>query len=314
MDKATYKNIRKTVSFEFSAPHFISQMGADIILVATITSLFFAGDFWAFLNIPLLSILYFRAFSLMHEAVHSCLIPHKKWNDCLGVLYGALCGLPFEQWKQSHLVHHYWAGNTDQDPVMSFVKHQDHLPGWLHKTLTTSWFLWIPFPAFIQNLLFWHLSLQQKAKTSFMRVSLAAPLLFAGILGGWALTSGYFLHIVASVYLYMMAVEIVNFPHHLQLPYLKDEERLPIWEQYQIARSCLYPKWFAQWIVLNFNYHSEHHMFPDAPWHTLPALHEKISAVIDLNTDPQFEFILRTHRGSFTELLRRKDIKPPKAA
>lgn len=314
MDKVAYQKIRKDVSFEFSAKHFASQVLMDIALVGCISYLFFKGGGLAFLNAPLLAVLYFRSFSQMHEAVHNCLIPNRRVNNLLGILYGGFCGLPFEQWRESHVKHHFWAGNIEQDPVMAFVKHHRVLPPKLHNALKTTWFLWVPFPAFVQNALFWKLALSQPAKSTPEKLSLLAPLAIFTLAATAAFASGTATILFLSVYLYLIAIEIVNFPHHLQLPYLKDQERLPLWEQYQIARSCLYPKWFAQWIVLNFNYHSEHHMYPDAPWHSLPHIHERLSLQTDLNVDPQFDFILRTHRDGFDELLSRKEKKPLKAA
>jgi fatty acid desaturase len=38
-----------------------------------------------------------------------------------------------------------------------------------------------------------------------------------------------------------------------------------------VTRSSVYPRWLARHLVLNFNLHIEHHLFPSLPWHQLDA-------------------------------------------
>src|SRR2546423_1704170 len=60
-----------------------------------------------------LAVFYFRSFSLMHEAVHGSITPRRRWNDWIGLVYGVFCFLPFEHWRDIHLLHHQWAGNVE---------------------------------------------------------------------------------------------------------------------------------------------------------------------------------------------------------
>jgi len=61
--------------------------------------------------------------------------------------------------------------------------------------------------------------------------------------------------------------ELVNLPHHVGLPAVGG--RLPPWEQHRVTRSCHYPRGLSELIVLNFNFHVEHHLFPSLPWFRL---------------------------------------------
>ncbi|MGE0633993.1 MAG: fatty acid desaturase, partial [Pseudobdellovibrionaceae bacterium] len=108
-----------------------------------------------------------------------------------------------------------------------------------------------------------------------------------------------------AVVLYMIAVEVINFPHHLGLPQSKGDAKLPAWEQHQTARSCIYPEWFAKFFALNFNYHIEHHMFPDAPWYYLDKLHLEVKEELKslYNTDPQFAWILNNRPKDLADVL-----------
>ena len=113
------------------------------------------------------------------------------------------------------------------------------------------------------------------------------------------------LALLPSVMLYLVAVEIVNLPHHLQLPQFTGDQQFPAWQQYRTARSCIYPRWFARFFALNFNYHTEHHMFPDAPWYDL----ERVQALVrvelgaEYNSDPYLQWILENKKRTVGEVL-----------
>lgn len=131
-----------------------------------------------------------------------------------------------------------------------------------------SWRHWIPTFAFLQHVLFW------KAVRGKDVLSVVASLCFLAAVGysfGPAAT-------VTGVAIYLYMVEIINFPHHLQLEQHEGDARFPTYEQAQFARSCIYPKWFSRNVLLNFNLHTEHHLFPAHPWYQLESLHEEIKA------------------------------------
>jgi fatty acid desaturase len=44
---------------------------------------------------------------------------------------------------------------------------------------------------------------------------------------------------------------------------------LYVWEQQATTRSCRYPGILGELLVLNFNLHTEHHLFPALPWFRL---------------------------------------------
>ena len=59
-----------------------------------------------------------------------------------------------------------------------------------------------------------------------------------------------------------------------------------------------------RFIYWNMNYHVEHHMFPMAPYHALPALHQAIKA----DTPPAYRSLWEAYREIVPTLLRqRKD-------
>lgn len=309
MDKKNYLILRKKINFKIKNSvlffHFLQDI--TLIVINIIMLNFFSESSLKYLTIPVFAILMFRNFSLMHDAVHGVVSKNKILNDTIGVIAGIFCLLPYEPWKQVHLQHHYWSGNIEKDPVMALAR---TFPNWNQKiksSLGFLWRTWIPALALLQYAVFWILSSMNFIKNPTSLKQLASVLL--PIIGAISLcqimgTNLTLTIVVPAVFLYLLAVEVVNFPHHVGLPYIDDDHHLPAWEQHVTARSCTYPLWLSKFIVLNFNYHIEHHMFPDAPWYYLDKLHTLVSEDLreNYNSDPQFVWIKENRLKSLSEL------------
>lgn len=299
MEKAVYLEIRRRTDLRSRHSALIWHLVQDLLLLGFATGLWFTAPPWwrSALLVPLAVAFIFRSFSLMHEAVHRVASPRRRWNDFAGLWGGAVCLLPFEPWRRSHLEHHHWSGNADRDPVMALVKYIPSLRKMNREGLTVLWKMWLPVIALLQHGVFWKLSFAQLRREHgvFMTVSVLAPFVLWGVLGFLASSEFVLGVMLPSLLVYMVLVEVVNLPHHLQLTALTGDQKLPLWRQYETARSCLYPRWMARFVVLNFNYHAEHHMFPDAPWYTLDHLHHEITGTLgeQLMTDAGFAWIRR---------------------
>lgn len=240
------------------------------------------------------AVLSFRAFGLMHECVHSAGSTNRRFNNFLGTLYGVLCFLPFKSWQRLHLDHHMWTGNVERDPSMDIILRFKKNGFRMAAYASWSWTHWIPVFAFLQHIVFW------RAVRGKELASVAGSI-------GFLAASGFALGIPATatgltIYLYM--VEIINFPHHLELPQYDGEARFAASEQAQFARSCIYPKWFARHVLLNFNLHSEHHLFPAHPWYQLEELHREIKAAGKLlNVCDGNEWILKNRSRAIETVL-----------
>lgn len=313
MKKDVYLQIRKAHSFEIKNSFLLRHLIADFSILSLSIYLCRSGGFVKLLAIPLLATFMFRSFSFMHEAVHGLVSNNKKLNDAIGILYAAFSVLPFSPWKKSHLDHHFWSGNYQKDPVMALIT---ILPKWSERSvriLNFLWRSWVPVLAFMQYVVFWMLSI----KTTFAgkkpiadSISIFFPIILFVSLFTFLSASTIFQVILPAVTLYLMAVDVVNLPHHLQLPMISGEQKLTLWEQHAIARTCLYPKWIASFIVLNFNYHSEHHMYPDAPWYCLDKLHKAVQQELgsQQHLDPSFKWILDNRPKSLLEVIQTNEI------
>lgn len=314
MDKKIYLSLRN----QWREQEVKGQLSRHFFLDATLfIGIALWGNFcaqtdalWALVICwPLIAVLMFRNFSMMHEAVHFAAAPTKRFsNAAIGVWCGSLCLLPFEPWKKIHLEHHLWSANIDKDPSMSLVKAFPRWPSWLRAAINFFWRLWLPILACMQYGVFGVHSLallKKNWRSPSYLASVIVPLLFWG--GVLSVASSSFLlgALLPGVLLYFLAIEIVNFPHHLELPKLEGEAKDKLWDQHKTARSCLYPRWVSQFIVLNFNYHIEHHLYPRAQWHQLPEIHRQLIQALgeNYNTDPQFAWILKNRKRRLEDIL-----------
>jgi len=310
MDRATYVKIRSSLNLEKKSSALFFHIMQNVVLAAMIEGLWvsFRDSGLKYLAVPLVFTLIFRNFAIMHDAVHGAAAKNRILNDAVGIIGGGFCLLPFETWKQSHLNHHQWSGNVEKDPVMALIIFFPKMPKSLQNFISISWQCWLPVLGFLQHVVFWNLSLKIyfKQKNSFkVLLSLVFPVVLWGMLFCF-LPSAFAVHILLpALFMYFIGIEVVNLPHHLQLPQFRGEEKFLAWQQYQTARSCSYPKWFAKFIVLNFNLHIEHHMFPDVPWYHLDKLNEPVKdALKDLyNTDQNFAWILENKPKAMAKVL-----------
>ncbi len=278
-------------------------MAGDLILWTALLGIrALDGGFFVSLLIACgLAAFYFRSFGMMHEGVHSALATSRRWNNAVGSVYGIFCFLPFRSWQDVHLRHHQWTGNVEKDPS-SRILLQFKRDGYRTSALVIwSWKNWVPVLAFMQHIVFWKAT-KSKSELFFVAMSVLSLGLSILALGPVAVTAGLL------IYLYM--VEIINFPHHLGMPQFEGDARFPATDQARFTRSCFYPKWFAHSVLLNFNLHTEHHLFPAHPWYSLDALHTEVDgAGLLLNRCEANEWILK-NRAKPIETIMRQTFPP----
>jgi fatty acid desaturase len=181
------------------------------------------------------------------------------------------------------------------------------------KMLNFFWQKWIPATAFMQHTVFWIAGFQhskRRLKRSNYAVFLGsymAPALTYFVL--YRLNTFTFLNAAPGIILYLILVEIVNLPHHLRVLQFRGDNAIPFSLQFQVCRSCLYPRWFARNVLNNFNYHTEHHIFPRLPWYRLDAIQQQVQNAIgsDYNWCDKYQWIVENRKRDIGEVLRPKD-------
>lgn len=274
MNRQTYFELKKELDFSVKTNSYVKSVMIDIVMLA---ALMFLGQSFSFLYAIFIPVFLMRSFGYMHEAVHGSLHKNAFLNSVLGIVHGAVCFLPFQQWKKIHIEHHLWAGNPEKDPTLEIVKNFSIMSERKKKELDFFWRTKIPFIAFLQQVVFWKFSVKMvlEKKIGFAgAISSVAPLVFWGSACYMSSFPSMFF-VVLGILGYLALIEFINWPHHLELYEVLDKP-LPRWEQAKIARTCRYPNFFEKYVALNFNFHAEHHLFPELPWHELEHLHEKL--------------------------------------
>jgi fatty acid desaturase len=257
----------------------------------------------------ILPIFMFRNFGLMHDCVHGSAIKNRVCNDIVGELTGTLCLLPFYQWKIIHLKHHYWAGNVDKDPAMRLIKDFPTRTEAQVGLLQLAWQKWLPIMALLQHFVFWAAAIQQtkseKKMASRARCFFSyftSITIYSGIVYALGVKS---LLMLPGFLIYLVMVEAINFPHHLSLPQYRGEKVLPVFQQFIISRSCQYPKFFSRVVLNNFNYHTEHHLFPRLPWYKLDVIAPQIRQLLGdhYNGSIGSEWILKNRKLDLEDVL-----------
>lgn len=277
MNLESYQQIRSELNFQHKTRFILLHAVFDTALIFGILNIR-NQRFGPAVSAFVLAALMFRSFSVMHEAVHGSLFKSKALNTCAGIFYGLFCFLPFQAWRKIHLEHHFWTGNLDRDPTMKIIKnHRDQVQP---ATRAQDWFwkAWLPYFAWRQQIVFWQTSLSEAKGWARLGV-VAQGLMSLAVLGmaGWLFGP---VAAIAGLFLYLLIIELVNFPHHMDLPQQHDNFRVGPSAQHAFCRTCVYSSWFSKYVLLNFNYHVEHHLFPDLPYHQLPLAHAKVATAL----------------------------------
>jgi acyl-lipid omega-6 desaturase (Delta-12 desaturase) len=290
LSKSQYLAWREQLSHSHGLAVTIGVLLFDSVLAAAALWMIFAVQrgwpFW--LGQALLALFYFHNFAIMHEAGHGNIHRRDLVNIIIGHYTSLFCFLPFYPWRYIHQEHHTWTGNPEKDPTMKQVlrmKTKKRIP----LAVKFTWRSWIPLGAVLQHVVFWTypISIWREGRMKRQRIHMLISILFlaAGLavlaeIAGWRGVS----RLWPSFVIYLIGVELVNFPHHLDMPTVdpnSSKQRLYVWEQQATTRSCRYPGILSELLVLNFNLHTEHHIFPDLPWFRLKEARKLIKPALD---------------------------------
>jgi acyl-lipid omega-6 desaturase (Delta-12 desaturase) len=215
-------------------------------------------------------------FVLLHEAGHMTLFRHRRLNACAGYLAGFLALIPFPIWKRIHQRHHKWTGWQDLDPTTATLvpRPLSAAERWL---VRVCWRYWIPLFSVLYRLNnFWNPLRLVRLFAAPLRHRLCGALLVsASLYGGlvwWlgplalARTCG------VALVLAFVVQDILILSQHTHIPmglsHGAPVEPYPTLDQQPFTRSLRLPEWFSR-VVLRFDQHELHHMYPFVPGYRL---------------------------------------------
>lgn len=215
------------------------------------------------------------AYSLIHEAEHNLFHPSRRINVAAGVILAMFFPAPFHLIRQTHLGHHL-RNRSDDEAFDLYFKGQNPLLRFAQIYSTVSGFFWFslavgtllgPLLPFILKSRFWKFDRMSQSITESLNPrywrwiqleSLGAIALHGSLIH---FTGARFLPYFLVLYAFGVMWSSMQYIHHFQA------ERDVRFGAFNLKSFFLF-----DWILLNHNWHLNHHAHPTVPWIYLPDI------------------------------------------
>ncbi len=226
----------------------------------------------------LLAIALVQWFVVLHEAGHGTLFRTRRLHGPVGHLAGFLCAIPFASWKAIHGRHHKWTGWQDVDPTTAALVPR-RLSPFERCLINMCWRFRIPLFSVlyrVRNFWYapslWRLFPDARRRRAFA-VNIAGLVVVYGTLVVWLGPLGLLrlggLGLLGS----MVFLDPIMLSQHTHIPLrLSGGARVapfPATEQEVFTRSLRFPAWLSTLVLLHFDAHELHHLYPQVPGYLL---------------------------------------------
>jgi omega-6 fatty acid desaturase (delta-12 desaturase) len=216
-------------------------------------------------------------FVLLHECGHRTLF-HTRWaNTVVGHLAGVFAAISFSIWKRIHGRHHKWTGWQDLDPTTEALTTRERAV-WERRVVNICWRYWIPLFSVLYRLNnFWNLPrLMRLFPAVEVRRDIVCGAAAVGVV--YTVTLAVFgpvalvQSIGPAIVIALIAEDILILSQHTHIPMEQSHGREvmphPAQDQERYTRSLRLPQ-IASRLVLHFDAHELHHMYPFVPGYAL---------------------------------------------
>ncbi|EST54145.1 fatty acid desaturase [Brevibacillus panacihumi W25] len=224
-----------------------------------------------------------RTFIIFHDCCHQSFFQNRLANDIVGTITGVLTHVPYEQWKNSHSIHHATSSNLDKRGVGDIwiltVKEYEAAPLWLRLAYRIYrnpivMFGLGPIYVFLLQYRFNRKGARRKERLNTYLTNLLIAGFYAVMV--WAVGWETFLLIQGPIFYLsgLFGIWLFYVQHQFEDSYFENEEE---WSYVKAAveGSSFYqlPK-PLQWITGNIGFHHVHHLSPKVPNYHLEKAHE----------------------------------------
>lgn len=226
-----------------------------------------------------------RIYILAHEAAHKKLIPHSLgWNDALGQVVLLPILVPLQIYRKIHVFHHGFNRKDHQTsaldvfvspwPVTPLIRWGCYLlwflgvfaGGWfLHSLASIIIFLCLPTPQ-AQKISPAFKNWQSRDRLMAWSQFLAGLAFHAAVALGWGWSAWLFTlgwPLLAFAWVWSLLVYIFHY-------------HTTIGAQVRFNVRAIRGNRFYSWLLLNFNEHATHHMYPNLPWYELKLKRQEL--------------------------------------
>ncbi|GAB6929105.1 fatty acid desaturase [Paenibacillus sp. JCM 10914] len=224
-----------------------------------------------------------RTFIIFHDCCHQSFLKNRFFNKLLGNITGVITLCPYEQWKNTHAIHHATSSNLDKrgigDMWVLTVEEYNQASFWQRLSYRVYrnpivMFGLGPIAIFLFSYRFNRKGARRKEKINTYVTNVAIVVLYAVLC--WAIGWQAFLLVQAPIFFFsgMLGIWLFYVQHQFEDSYFEHDEE---WSYINAAveGSSYYklPK-LLQWITGNIGFHHVHHLSPKVPNYNLEKAHE----------------------------------------
>ena len=257
------------------------------VLYVAVVALTVAGILPLWIGVPLVAVITYQNYTILHEAVHGAIGGNDRnfrWlNKAMGYLAAWITMIPLTAHRYEHMAHHRHANDPVRDPDFHMGSMGDSLLSPVRSALRA----WASQFTYYAKHRWADARPRQNAILCLEVAAALLPRLAVIAAGYWAEGLALFVlaWILGAIILIYLFAYIVHRPHDQVGRYLDTATILP-------PRSALLAKGL-NWLWLFQNYHSIHHLFPRVPFYKYAELYEEIEAVMAARKAPVYSFSSR---------------------
>lgn len=265
-------------------PTIILGISIGVVYILSV-GLALAGSLSLWVAVPLVAVLTYLSYTILHESVHGSITGNDRslrWlNKALGYMAAWIVMIPLTAHRHEHIAHHRYANDESRDPDF-------HIGGMGRSP-------WAPIVAVVKACAtqFVYFQKTRRAGESPRQTLVLVLEVAAALLPRLAvLAAGYWLEglalfvlawlIGAVVLLYLFAY-VVHRPHEAT-------------GRYHDTSTVLGPRALEKpfsWIWMFQNFHSIHHLFPRVPFYRYAELYREIEDVMEAKQAPVYRMSIR---------------------
>jgi omega-6 fatty acid desaturase (delta-12 desaturase) len=282
-------NLKKQVSpfektdMKSSILQLINTLG-PLILLWYGAYLSLSVSYW--LTLPILIVtsgFVVRTFIIFHDCCHQSFFKNRLANEIVGTITGVLTLVPYQQWKNSHSIHHATSSNLEKRGIgdMWVLTVEEYTASSFMRRIAYRiyrnpfiMFVVGPIVVFLFQYRFNVKGAKRKEKISTYVTNISLVALYALLC--WAIGWQAFVLIQAPIFLVsgMLGIWLFYVQHQFEDSYFEHEDE---WSYVKAAvdGSSYYklPK-VLQWITGNIGFHHVHHLSPKVPNYNLEKAHD----------------------------------------
>ncbi|GBG10866.1 fatty acid desaturase [Paenibacillus agaridevorans] len=224
-----------------------------------------------------------RTFIIFHDCCHGSFFSNKRANDILGIITGVITLVPYQQWKNSHAIHHATSSNLDKRGVgdlwiLTVDEYSALTP--LQKLTYRAYrnpivmFGLGPIFVFVLQYRFNRKGARRKERLNTYLMNVLIVAVYA--LLGWALGWQQFLMVQFPIFYLsgVLGIWLFYVQHQFEDSYFeKDDEWSYVMAAVEGSSYYKLPK-LLQWLTGNIGFHHVHHLSPKVPNYYLENAHD----------------------------------------